>query len=209
MDNSKTQTKNTQELITPSVAIDILKDGNNRFVQSKMHARNLNQQVVDTSSGQFPFAAILSCIDSRVSAEHVFDQGIGDIFSVRIAGNFANQDIIASLEFSCKVAGSKLILVLGHTSCGAIKGACNHVELGNLTKMLENFNEPMDIASKNHEDCSVENKDFVYDVTKANVECTIDKILAESSVLKEMHDNKEIDVLGAIYDVSTGVVTFH
>lgn len=132
--NTHTQTKETQASISPSTALDLLLEGNKRFVGKQPTNRNLSKQVEDTSKGQFPFATILSCIDSRVSSELIFDQGIGDIFSVRIAGNFVNQDILGSMEFACKLAGTKVIVVLGHTSCGAVKGACDHAELGNLTR---------------------------------------------------------------------------
>ena len=131
------QTKESQSAITPEKALEMLKEGNLRFAKGLMLNKNLLQQVSGTSKSQFPFAVILSCIDSRVPAEIIFDQGIGDIFSVRIAGNFINKDILGSIEFACKVAGSKLIVVLGHSSCGAIKGACDHVEMGNLTGLLQ------------------------------------------------------------------------
>ena len=139
IDNSKTITKDVQASITPQMAIDMLKRGNQRFVGNKMVSRDLNGQVSETATGQAPFAVVLGCIDSRVPAEMVFDQGIGDIFNCRIAGNFVNTDILGSMEFGCKVAGSKVIVVLGHKRCGAVKGACDSVELGNLTNMLGNI----------------------------------------------------------------------
>ena len=143
----KAQTKETQDLMTPEKALQELKNGNDRFVQKKQLSRDLMQQVGETSTGQFPFATVLSCIDSRVSSELIFDQGIGDIFSVRIAGNFVNEDILGSMEFASKLAGTKLILVLGHTACGAVKGACDHARLGNLTALINKI-EPAVAAVK-------------------------------------------------------------
>ena len=157
--------------------------------------------------GQFPFACVLGCIDSRVPSEIVFDQGIGDIFNVRIAGNFVNTDILGSMEFACQVAGSKLILVLGHTSCGAIKGACDHVELGNLTDMLKNFDGLLDSISYEG-DRSSKNKAFVDMVTEKNVVATIAKIKTDSPVLNTLYEDGAIDIVGGIYDVSSGKVTF-
>ncbi|HBL78708.1 MAG TPA: carbonic anhydrase, partial [Aequorivita sp.] len=168
------------------------------------------EQVNDTSDGQFPFATILSCIDSRVSAELVFDQGLGDIFSIRIAGNFVNEDILGSMEFASKLAGTKLIVVLGHTSCGAIKGACDDAKMGNLTGMLakikpavESVSEPKDEGQRNSK-----NLDFVDAVAEKNVTLTIDNIRNMSPILKEMEDNNEIDIVGAMYDINTGAVSF-
>lgn len=207
----KAHTKETQATMTPSKAIDFLKEGNTRFQGNLKANRNLLEQVNDTSEGQFPFATILSCIDSRVSAELVFDQGLGDIFSVRIAGNFVNEDILGSMEFACKLAGTKLIVVLGHTSCGAIKGACDHAEMGNLTKLIEKISpavnaisEPADEGLRNSK-----NLDFVDAVSKKNVELTIDRIHAESPILSEMEKNGEIKIVGAMYDINTGAVNFY
>ena len=173
--------------------------------------RNLLEQVNDTSEGQFPFATILSCIDSRVSAELVFDQGLGDVFSVRIAGNFVNEDILGSMEFACKLAGTKLIVVLGHTSCGAIKGACDDAKMGNLTKLIEKIT-PAVSATKEPKDASLRNSknlEFVDTVSKKNVELTIDRIHAESPILSEMEKNGEIRIVGAMYDINTGEVKFY
>lgn len=208
MDNSKTINKATQADLTPSQAIDILKSGNERFLGKGQFARDLNSQVSDTSTGQFPFAAVVGCIDSRVPAELVFDQGIGDIFNVRIAGNFVNEDILGSLEFSCKVAGAKAILVLGHTSCGAVKGACDDVHLGNLTAMLKNLKPAVELAAESMGHHGSDNADFVQKVVELNVDLTVNEIREKSEVLKEMEDNGEIKIVGAIYDVSTGVVHF-
>ncbi|HNU59286.1 MAG TPA: carbonic anhydrase family protein [Aquaticitalea sp.] len=207
----KAHTKETQATMTPQKALQFLKEGNLRFQNNLKANRNLLEQVNDTSDGQFPFATILSCIDSRVSAELIFDQGLGDIFSVRIAGNFVNEDILGSMEFACKVAGSKLVVVLGHTSCGAIKGACDDVEMGNLTTMLakirpavEAVAEPYDVSLRNSK-----NLDFVDDVSRSNVELTIDNIRMRSRILKEMEDNNEIAIVGAMYDLCTGAVMFY
>lgn len=202
-----TQTKETQTNLTPKAALELLKKGNQRFLNKSMAERDLNAQVHATSTGQFPFACVLGCIDSRVPSELVFDQGIGDLFNVRIAGNFVNTDILGSMEFACKVAGSKLILVLGHTQCGAVKGACDHVQLGNLTTMLENFDPVLD-ATDYAGDRSSKNTEFVNLVTQKNIEMTIDKIRKESPVLNEMEENGEILIAGALYDVADGTVSF-
>ena len=207
----KAHTKETQAVMTPDNAIQALKDGNIRFQQSLKADRNLLEQVKDTSSGQYPFATILSCIDSRVSSELIFDQGIGDIFSVRIAGNFVNEDILGSMEFACKLAGTRLVIVLGHTACGAVKGACDDAKLGNLTNMLAKI-KPAVTAVTSPEDISLRNSsnsEFVNNVSAKNIELTIDRILKESSILAEMHSNGEIKIVGAMYNVHTGVVSFY
>ena len=178
----KAHTKETQSTMTPEKAIQFLKEGNERFQNNLKANRNLLQQVNETSDGQFPFAVILSCIDSRVSAELVFDQGLGDIFSVRIAGNFINDDILGSMEFGCKVAGSKLIVVLGHTSCGAVKGACDKVELGKLTGMLNKIQPAVNSVKGDYADKSSANADFVQEVAVNNVKLTFDAITVGSKV---------------------------
>jgi carbonic anhydrase len=207
----KAHTKETQSTMTPEKALNFLKEGNVRFQNNLKANRNLLEQVNDTSDGQFPFATILSCIDSRVSAELVFDQGLGDIFSVRIAGNFVNEDILGSMEFASKLAGTKLIVVLGHTSCGAIKGACDDAKMGNLTKLIEKITpavkavaEPKDKSLRNSK-----NSDFVDNVSKKNVELTIERIHNESPILTEMEKNGEIKIIGAMYDINTGEVNFY
>lgn len=203
-----TQTKETQALMTPASALQALKDGNDRFVNNRMANRNLNNQVSDTASGQYPFATILHCIDSRVSAELLFDQGIGDVFSIRIAGNFVNTDILGSMEFACKLAGTKLLVVLGHTACGAVKGACDHARLGNLTALIHNI-EPAVAAVKepsSENERTSKNIDFVNAVAKKNVEMAIQDIRDRSSVLKEMEDNNEIAIVGGMYDITDGKV---
>jgi len=207
----KAHTKETQATMTPKKSLDFLKEGNQRFQNNLKANRNLLEQVNDTSEGQFPFATILSCIDSRVSAELVFDQGLGDIFSVRIAGNFVNEDILGSMEFGCKLAGTKLIVVLGHTSCGAIKGACDHARLGNLTALINKI-EPAVDAVKEPTDESLRNSknlEFVDSVSAKNVELTIDNIRKQSPVLAEMEENGEIMIIGAMYDIATGAVDFY
>lgn len=207
----KAHTRETQSTMTPEKSLQYLKEGNLRFQNNLKANRNLLEQVNDTSDGQFPFATILSCIDSRVSAELVFDQGLGDIFSVRIAGNFINQDILGSMEFACKLAGTKLLVVLGHTSCGAVKGACDDAKLGNLTYMLSKIkpavnavSEPKDVSLRNSK-----NVEFVDSVSAKNVELAIDRIHAESPILSEMEKNGEIMIVGAMYDINTGEVKFN
>ena len=207
----KAHTKETQTSISPEKAIQLLKEGNNRFIENKAINRNLLDQVKATSSGQFPFATILSCIDSRVSSELIFDQGIGDVFSARVAGNFVNEDILGSMEFACKLAGTKIVLVLGHTSCGAVKGACDDAKLGNLTALIskikpavEAVEEPIDKSLRNSS-----NIDFVNTVAKKNVHMTIANIRTQSPVLKEMEDQEMIKIIGAMYDIKDGSVSFY
>lgn len=207
----KAHTRETQATMTPQKSLQFLKEGNLRFQQNLKANRNLLEQVNDTSEGQFPFATILSCIDSRVASELIFDQGLGDIFSVRIAGNFVNKDILGSMEFACKIAGTKLLVVLGHTGCGAVKGACDGAKLGHLTSMLANITpavdaviEPKDITLRNSSNLS-----FVDDVAVKNVQMTMDKILEQSEVLAEMSQKGEVIIVGAMYDVNTGEVTFY
>lgn len=207
IDNARTQNKGTQDAISPEVALDLLIEGNGRFLNNGQLSRDLNGQVSDTATGQYPFAVVLSCIDSRIPTEIIFDQGVGDIFNARIAGNFVNEDILGSMEFACKLAGSKLVMVMGHTSCGAVKGACDHAELGNLTQMLDKI-QPAVNAIKTPEgtDRSSKNIEFVNQVSAKNVELTIARIKAESPVLNEMFENGEINIVGAMYDVKSGAV---
>ena len=207
----KAHTKETQATMTPEKALQFLKEGNQRFQNNLKANRNLLEQVNDTSEGQFPFATILSCIDSRVSAELVFDQGLGDIFSIRIAGNFVNEDILGSMEFASKLAGTKLIVVLGHTSCGAIKGACDHARMGNLTALINKL-EPAVAEVKEPKDESLRNSknlEFVDSVSAKNVLLTIDNIRERSRILADMEKTNEIMIVGAMYDVSTGYVDFY
>jgi len=204
----KTLTKEMQTAITPLMALELLKDGNKRFVNNLKVNRNLLQQANDTSDGQHPFAVILSCIDSRTSAELIFDQGLGDIFSVRIAGNIINEDILGSMEFGCKVAGSKIIVVLGHTKCGAIKGACDHVEMGNLTALLSKIRPAVDDELTTSENRNSSNNEFVEKVSVINVKRTVQSILQRSPILKEMIEKDEIGIVGGTHDITTGQVTF-
>jgi carbonic anhydrase len=200
-----TQTKITQDNLTVNDAHSILVEGNNRFVQNLKALRNLKEQVFQTSEGQYPFAVILSCIDSRVPAELVFDQGIGDIFSVRVAGNIINEDVLGSIEYACKVAGSKIVVVMGHTKCGAVTAACNHVELGNITPLLQKIKPAVLAVEANN---SKMNDKSIEDVAVLNVKLSIDRIRKESSILSELEKEGTIEIFGANYDVSTGKVNF-
>ena len=201
----KTQTKITQENLSPKDAHNILVEGNKRFSQNLKAQRNLKDQVFETSKGQYPFAVILSCIDSRVPAELVFDQGIGDIFSVRVAGNIINEDILGSMEYACKVAGSKIVVVMGHTKCGAVTSACKHIELGNITPLLNKIKPAVTlIEAKNGK----MNDEAIEEVSVENVKLSIDRIREESPILAEMEKNGEIEIVGAMYDVSSGIVDF-
>ncbi len=190
------------------MALSLLKEGNNRFINNLKQNRNLLQQANETSDGQHPFAIILSCIDSRTSAELIFDQGLGDIFSVRIAGNIINEDILGSMEFACKVAGAKIIVVLGHTKCGAIKGACDHVEMGNLTALLSKIQPAVYDEKTELENRNSSNSDFVEKVAVINVKKSVHAIVERSPILKEMLTNGEIKIVGGVHEISTGEVIF-
>lgn len=203
-----TQSKESQAAMTPQAAVEMLKEGNERFTSDAMINRDLLGQVKQTSTGQYPFAAVVSCIDSRIPTEIVFDQGVGDIFNARIAGNFVNTDILGSLEFAAKVAGSKTIVVMGHTECGAVKGACDHVKLGNLTPMLANLEPAMEAVTDITENRNSKNAEFVQKVADANVALTIEKIKTDSEILREMAENGELEIVGAMYDVHSGKVTW-
>jgi len=205
----RTRTKKTLEELTPEHALDILKEGNERFVNNIKAHRNLLEQVNETSSGQFPFAAILSCIDSRTSAELIFDQGLGDVFSIRIAGNILNDDILGSMEFACKLAGSKLIVVLGHTKCGAIQGACDNIELGHVTALLNKVKPAIAIETETKSERNSKNKTFVENVAKNNVTITVQQVKEQSPLLREMEQVQKIKIIGGLYDVDTGKVTFY
>lgn len=206
----KAHTSETQGTVTPALALQFLKQGNARFVNNLRVSRDLLQQANATRDGQWPFATIVSCIDSRTSAELIFDQGLGDIFSVRIAGNVVNTDIIGSLEFACHVAGSKLIVVLGHTSCGAIKGACDHVELGNLTELLSKIqpavyeeNRTPDPATRNSKNAA-----FVENVADLNVRRSVRAIVNRSYILEHMIGAGKVGIIGGKHDLASGAVTF-
>ena len=205
-----TQTAESQSNLSPKEAIELLKEGNQRFVSREMRERDLLAQVEETSKGQFPFACIVGCIDSRVPATTVFDQGIGSLFVATVAGNIINEDILGSLEFGCAAAGSKAIIVLGHTSCGAVKGACDSVELGNLTSLLSKINasvketvEPNDPTMRNSS-----NLPFVNEVAKNNVLRSVENIRIKSNVLRRLEEDGKITIVGAMYDVGTGKVSF-
>jgi carbonic anhydrase len=204
----ETLTKEIQSSITPEDALKRLKEGNERFVANRKAERDLLQQVAETGEGQYPFAIVLGCVDSRVPPEVIFDQGIGDIFSARIAGNFVNEDILGSMEFATKVAGARLILVLGHTQCGAIMGAVDDAQLGNLTGMLAKLMPAVDASLPPNKSRSSSDAELVQAVTVKNVELTLEAIRAKSPVLKEMLDAGEIQLVGGVYDVKTGKVTF-
>ena len=206
----KVHTKETQASTTPRLALDFLREGNQRFVKNLRLSRELLQQANETREGQWPFATILSCIDSRTSAELIFDQGLGDIFSIRIAGTVVNTDILGSMEFACNVAGSKLLVVLGHTSCGAVKGACDQVEMGNLTDLLSKlqpaiyqertFLDPAERVSKN--------RAFVESVARINVHRSVRAVIERSFILEHMVMAEKIGVIGAMHDLNTGVIEF-
>jgi carbonic anhydrase len=203
-----TLTKSVQASITPDKAIDILKAGNARFAANKPLRRNLKAQVQTTALGQFPFASVVGCIDSRAAPELVFDQGIGDLFVARVAGNTVNEDILGSLEYASKVAGSRVIVVLGHTSCGAIKGACDDVKLGNLTGLLDKLKPAVAAASTPGERNS-HNHAFVGEVTELNVKQVMQKIRDQSPVPKALEDEGKIRIVGAMYDTSSGKVSWY
>jgi len=202
--------ENINERKSPDAALQALIEGNKRFQNNIQLNRNLKDEVHATAGGQTPFATILSCIDSRVSSELIFDQGMGDVFCARVAGNFVNEDILGSMEFACKLAGTTLVVVLGHTACGAVKGACDHARLGNLTALInklepavEAVSEPQDESLRNSK-----NIDFVNNVAEMNVKMTIENIRNQSPVLAEMEKDNEIKIIGGMYDISNGEVSF-
>jgi len=205
----KTLTQELQSAITPIMALKLLQDGNKRFENNLKVNRNLLQQANETSGSQHPFAVILSCIDSRTSVELIFDQGLGDVFSVRIAGNVINEDILGSMEYACKVVGAKIIVVLGHTQCGAIRGACDHVEMGNLTALLNKIQPAIHEENSETENRNASNYIFVEKVASIHIKRTLHAILDRSPILKEMIEAGTIGIIGAKYDVATGVVDFY
>lgn len=205
----RTLTRDMRDALTPQMALDVLRKGNERFVNNLKANRNLLQQVNETSDGQHPMAIVLSCIDSRTSAELIFDQGLGDIFSCRIAGNVLNDDILGSMEFACKVAGAKAIVVLGHSRCGAVKGACDGVRLGNLTSLLEKIEEAVELETETVTDRNSSNSEFVERVAALNVMLVKRQIMEWSPLLAEMVANSEIAIVGGMYDVESGAVTFY
>lgn len=203
----RTHSKTSQSEVTPDDALIFLQDGNDRFVNNLRANRNLLQQVNETSAGQFPFAVILSCIDSRTSAELIFDQGLGDIFSVRVAGNVVNEDVLGSMEYACKVAGSKLVVVLGHSKCGAVTSACQHVEVGNITALLSKI-QPA-VKEIEAEVGTIETEKDIQRVADINVDLAIEEIRKQSEILAALEKEGKIKIVGGMYDVETGVVAFH
>lgn len=206
----RTHTSESQASTTPRRALELLREGNARFVNNLRINRNLLQQANETRDGQWPFATIVSCIDSRTSAELIFDQGLGDVFSVRIAGNVINTDIIGSLEFACRAAGSKLVVVLGHTGCGAVKGACDHVEMGSLTELLSKIQPAVyeESETKNPAQRNASNPAFVENVADLNVRRSVRAIVSRSYILEHMIESGEVAVIGAKHDLASGVVHF-
>jgi len=205
----KAHNRETQAQMTPRKALEFLQEGNKRFVNNLKAHRDLLEQANATIDGQWPFATILSCIDSRTSSELIFDQGLGDIFSVRIAGNIVNTDILGSMEFACKVAGSKLIIVLGHSKCGAVKGACDHIEMGNLTELLSKIQPAVYQEKTTTEDRTSKNATFVENVAKINVKRSVKSIIERSYILEQMLENGEIGIIGAMHNIETGKVKFY
>jgi len=203
----RTLTKEIQNSLTPAMALQLLRNGNQRFINNLKLHRNLLEQVNETSDGQHPFAVVFGCIDSRISAELVFDQGLGDIFSIRVAGNVVNEDIVASMEFACKIAGAKIVLVLGHTRCGAVKGACDGVEMGNLTALLHKI-KPAIINTDVTAFDPNNPYSFVNAVAESNVHHVMDEICRASTILDQMVKEGSIDIVGGMYDVETGRVEF-
>ena len=209
----KAHTSETLATITPEKALNFLKEGNQRFVNNLKANRDLLEQVNATRAGQWPFAVILSCIDSRTSAELIFDQGLGDVFSIRIAGNFVNQDILGSMEFGCNVAGSKLVVVLGHSKCGALKGgldsaAIEPMGMDNLNHLIGHFDPIIKTIIKDGEERSSSNEDLLERLNHHNVQHAIEDIRKQSSTLKKLEDEGKIKIVGANYDVETGVVSW-
>jgi carbonic anhydrase len=200
-----THTKEFQQKLTPRKAYEVLVEGNGRFMKNLRINRNLLQQMNETMDGQYPFAVVLSCMDSRTSVELIFDQGLGEIFSVRIAGNIVNEDILGSMEFACQVIGSKLIVVLGHTRCGAIKGACQQVELGHLTGLLNKIQPAVEKTKQQNGNA----ESLVEDVAKMNVELGMDAIVENSPIIRQLLEEGKIGIVGGIYSVETGAVNFH
>jgi carbonic anhydrase len=200
--------KETQASLTPQNALNILKEGNDRFVNNLRFNRNLLQQVNETREGQWPFATILSCMDSRTSAELIFDQGLGDIFSIRIAGNVLNDDILGSMEFATKVVGTKIVVVLGHTKCGAITGACNDVKMGHLTSVLEKVKPAIAAEKTIRENRNGSNPEFVSRVTELNVDHVMREIREKSSIIRALEEEGKIMLVGGVYDIDTGRVNF-
>ena len=210
IDNSLSQTRKSQIEITPIGAISLLKKGNDRFLKDKLLNRDYKGQISNSSNGQYPFAIVLSCIDSRVPVETILDQGIGDLFSVRVAGNVVSKDVLGSIEYACKYAGVKLIVVLGHTSCGAVKGACDGLEDGNLTHLLKKIKPAIDITKTLvNENRDSSNINFVNKVANNNLLNSIGDIKSKSIILKDMIESNKISICSALYNLETGIVNFN
>jgi carbonic anhydrase len=202
-------TKESQEKITPEIALNYLKEGNQRFLNNLKMSRNLLHQVNLTSNSQFPFAAVLSCIDSRTSAELIFDQGLGDIFSIRVAGNIINEDILGSMEYACKIANAKLIVVLGHTNCGAIISACNDIKIGNFTGLLNKLKPAVDEEHEVRSSRNGGNNIFVNKISLKNIGISINHIREGSKILSNLEKRGKIKIVGGLYDVENGEVSFY
>ncbi len=205
----KAHSAESQSTVNPDKALQFLKQGNERFINNLKVNRDLLEQVNDTREGQWPFAIILSCIDSRTSSELIFDQGLGDIFSVRIAGNILNEDILGSMEFATKVVGSKIIVVLGHSKCGAVRGACDHIEMGNLTTLLNKIQPAVYEEKSTLENRTSKNAEFVEKVASLNVKLTMERIRRESVIIRELEEAGTIKIVGGMYDVDSGKVDFY
>jgi carbonic anhydrase len=205
----KTLTKAMQDAITPEIALHLLREGNKRFINNLKVNRSLLQQANETSDGQHPFAVILSCIDSRTSVELIFDQGLGDVFSVRIAGSIINEDILGSMEFACKVAGTKIIVVLGHSKCGAVKGACDNIEMGNLTALLNKLHAAVKDEKSTIDNRDSSNEQFVEKVTTIHIKNTIHAIMERSPILKELILAGKCGIIGGYHDITSGEVSFY
>ncbi|QDG53051.1 carbonic anhydrase [Persicimonas caeni] len=201
-------TKESQTAMTPDQALQKLKEGNARYVKGEMTNRDLGAQVQATAAGQYPFAVVLGCVDSRVPHELVFDQGVGDIFSARVAGNFETEDMLGSMEFATKVAGSKVVVVMGHTSCGAVKGSCDNVQLGHISSLVEEIKPAVEDVTPEGETCSSDNTELVNKIAHRNVELTVEDVRERSEILAEMEKAGDIKIVGAMYDISTGKVEF-
>jgi carbonic anhydrase len=202
---NKIITKLEQEALTPDETLSDLIEGNNRFTSDNFHSRDYNALKVSATIGQYPKAVILSCVDSRVPVETVFDQGIGDIFVARVAGNFENKDILGSMEYACKIAGSKLVFVMGHESCGAVSAACDGIELGNITHLLSNIKPAVEaVKTEGRRDST--NKKFVHDVVEKNVRLTMERVREKSPILKDMEFKGDIKIVGGVYSLQSGKV---
>jgi carbonic anhydrase len=203
----KVLTKEEQAALSPDDVIKSLKEGNTRFMNNDLTARDHSKQVRNSTLSQYPKGIVLSCVDSRVPVEDVFDRGIGDLFVARVAGNFVNEDILGSMEFACKVSGSKLILVMGHEHCGAVKAAVDDVKLGNITPMLQKIRPAVEMIEYNGERTS-KNQEFVHMASESNVRNTLEEIRLRSPILKEMEAKGEIKIVGALYDMDNGEVVW-